>query len=128
MYIQLKNFIIVLTLTTLGISCGKVSTDISVTAFAKAINEPNVQLVDVRTLGEFEQGHLKNALCIDWNAKGSFLEKVNLLDPTKKTLVYCKSGARSAAAAAYLVNQGFKNLNTLEGGITSWQEAKLPIE
>jgi adenylyltransferase/sulfurtransferase len=49
-------------------------------------------------------------------------EKFAQLDPNKETIVYCRSGARSANATAFLIQKGFKNVKNLEGGILAWAD------
>lgn len=89
--------------------------------FEKKINTQKPQLLDVRTAGEFQSGHLKNALQADWMNKTQFAERVKYLDKSRPVLVYCASGMRSAAAAQYLVANGFANVQNLKGGITAWK-------
>jgi adenylyltransferase/sulfurtransferase len=48
--------------------------------------------------------------------------KFSQLDPNKETIVYCRSGARSANATAFLMQNGFKNVKNLEGGILAWAD------
>ena len=42
------------------------------------------------------------------------------LDPEKEIVVYCHHGGRSYAAGNYLVENGFKNVHNLTGGIDAW--------
>jgi rhodanese-related sulfurtransferase len=50
------------------------------------------------------------------------------LDPTRRAIVYCRSGARSALATLTLRTLGFENVANLEGGFAAWKEAGLPTE
>jgi thioredoxin 1 len=88
--------------------------------------KPDVQLIDARTPGEYAQGHLANSVNLDWNG-GVLQERVSELDPKKPVLIYCASGRRSAAAAAFLKEKGFTNVTDLAGGIGAWQQAGMPI-
>lgn len=88
---------------------------------------PDVQLVDVRTVAEFESGHLANAENIVVT-DSDFESQINKLDKTKPIYVYCKSGARSARACDALEEMGFVEMYDLKGGITSWKSAGLSIE
>jgi len=87
---------------------------------------PDVQLVDARTAGEYAQGHLANARNLDWNG-GELQQRVGELDPKKPVLIYCASGRRSAAAAAFLKEKGFTKVVDLAGGIGAWQQAGMPV-
>ncbi|MBY0480889.1 MAG: thioredoxin fold domain-containing protein [Chitinophagaceae bacterium] len=90
-------------------------------AFEAALNSGTYQLLDVRTAGEFQSGHLKNALQADWNNQAQFIERIQYIDKTKPLLVYCASGVRSNNAAQYLKGIGFKNVQNLKGGLTAWK-------
>ena len=48
------------------------------------------------------------------------------LDPARRVIVYCRSGARAALAAVTLKGMGYENVANLEGGFGAWQEAGLP--
>lgn len=99
---------------------------IRVEAAEKLINE-RIQLLDVRTIEEWNSGHLKGARRVELTDK-EFDAKVNAtFDPAKPVLVYCRSGGRSARAVARLRELGFKNVHDLNGGITAWEKAGKPI-
>ena len=88
----------------------------------KLQSEKEAQLVDVRTPGEYDGGHLPNAVNIDWNGP-DFKNAVAILDKSKPTFVYCLSGGRSTDAASAMVKMGFKNIIQLDGGIRAWINA-----
>ncbi len=50
------------------------------------------------------------------------------LDPSRRTVLYCASGGRSALAAAALQELGYTNVAHLDGGFTNWAEAAQPVE
>jgi len=77
-----------------------------------------VQLVDVRSPGEYTQGHIENAININVYDK-AFTTKTDALDKSKPVYVYCRSGSRSMKAANNLKNRGFNVVN-LNGGIGGW--------
>lgn len=85
----------------------------------------DLQLVDVRTPDEFLNGHLINAMNIDWKAD-DFEEKSKALDKGKPVFLYCMSGPRSNAAGTKLLEMGFKNVYVMEGGMMKWRNADLP--
>lgn len=124
-----KNLIVLFFLIVLT-GCGKAQnngdSNLSATEFAKKLNQTkDAQLVDVRTPGEFRNGHLKNAMNIDWNAD-DFAEKAKALDKDKSVFLYCMSGPRSTAAAEKLQEMGFKNIYEMQGGMMKWRNANLP--
>jgi thioredoxin len=82
-------------------------------------------LLDVRTPGEYSEGHLQDALNIDWNGD-AFETEAAKLDMSKPVFVYCLAGSRSAAAAEKMREMGFKQVYELKGGILKWRAAGLP--
>lgn len=87
-----------------------------------------IQLLDVRTKDEWDEGHLKGAKMVTVTEK-EFLEKAKaVLDPKKPVLVYCRSGGRSAKATKQLREAGFTTVHDLDGGIMAWEDAGKPIE
>jgi rhodanese-related sulfurtransferase len=74
----------------------------------------------VRTAQEFSEGHLDNALNIDYYAS-DFQDMVSTLDKEQPVYVYCRSGGRSAKAAEIMKNSGFKVIYDLKGGYMAWK-------
>lgn len=105
----------------------KVSLTISSNEFQSAIQQSNVQILDVRSAGEFASGHIKNALQANWNDPNEFENRTQHLDKKSTIYIYCQAGGRSAAAQAYLIEKGFNVVN-LEGGMSNWKMNNLPIE
>ena len=103
------------------------SPNLAVPEFEKAIAEKNIQVLDVRTPGEYQSGHLSNALQANWNDEKEFRERVKALDKTKPVYTYCLSGGRSGAAITWLKENGFTAYN-LTGGINAWKMAGKPVE
>lgn len=99
----------------------------AVEEFSQRMTSKGVVLVDVRTPKEFADGHLQGATNVTWG--NEFEKKWNAAGIKKRytVAVYCRSGRRSKAAAAFLVKQGY-NVIELEGGITAWQKAGKPVE
>jgi rhodanese-related sulfurtransferase len=90
------------------------------TDYATAISGPKVQLVDVRTPSEYNGGHIKKAINIDFFNASNFKAAFEKLDKTKPVYVYCRSGARSQKAARKLVAMGFNEIYDLRGGYNAW--------
>jgi len=92
--------------------------------FEKEITtKENIQILDVRTPGEFFSGHIKNALQADWNDAKEFERRLAFIDKTKPVYVYCLAGGRSAAAADKMRKLGYNNVYELKGGINAWRAA-----
>lgn len=79
-------------------------------------NDPP-KLLDVREDEELAICKLNNTYHIPL---GELLDRVSELNPEDNLVVYCRSGARSASATAYLLKRGFKRVRNLETGINGW--------
>ena len=90
------------------------------------INRDNALVVDLRSPGEFEKGHIA----------GSKNVQPSQFDPEHKQLaaakalpvvLVCKTGSTAGDAAKRLKKAGFENVFVLDGGIGAWQQADLPL-
>lgn len=50
------------------------------------------------------------------------------LDPSRRVILHCASGGRSALAASMLQDMGYSNVAHLDGGFTAWKDAGRPTE
>ena len=80
--------------------------------------EQGYLIVDVRTAGEYADGHIPNAINIP-NESIHTTPPKELPDKAQKIFVYCRSGARSQQAAQKLANMGYTNIVEM-GGIKDW--------
>lgn len=87
--------------------------------FKSMLEEEGIQLVDVRTSGEYSGGTINDAVNIDF-LSADFKEKIGALDKTKKTLIFCQSGGRSGKAGAIMEELGFETVVDLSGGYGAW--------
>ena len=90
------------------------------------INREDALVLDVREDGEYQGGHIINALHIP---VASLNERLGELEKhkDKPIIVGCRSGQRSARACATLRKQGFEQVYNLSGGVMAWQNANLPL-
>lgn len=102
--------------------------EVDATTFEKGIREEKVQILDVRTPGEFSSGHLHHALQADYTNQPVFKERVAYIDKQQPVYIYCLSGGRSAAAAEWMRKEGFRSVIELEGGINAWKKAGKPLD
>lgn len=79
-------------------------------------------IIDIRTPQEFSDGHIENAINIDFYSR-DFRQKLSELDKNKTYLVYCRTGVRSKLAMPVFINLGFKEVYEMDGGIVAWIEA-----
>jgi len=81
-------------------------------------------LLDVRNADEFSRGHVEGAVFLPLHMVPL---RVSELDRAETYYVVCESGARSAQACAYLAQQGY-DVRSVQGGMSAWRSAGLPVE
>jgi len=86
---------------------------------------PNLVILDVRTKGEYDSGHIYGATLIPVT---ELLARIGELSSHKDDpiLVYCGSGGRSQTASGYLDSNGFTEVYNMLGGIAAWKSAGYP--
>ncbi|MFT6291154.1 MAG: glyoxylase-like metal-dependent hydrolase (beta-lactamase superfamily II) [Ilumatobacter sp.] len=80
-----------------------------------------LQLVDIRHPGEVERGMIPGASTIP---VGQLPRRLEELDPSAPTVVYCAGGYRSSVAASVLRQAGFRDVSDIVGGYGAWFEAQ----
>lgn len=107
-----------------------ISEHVNIHQFADLIAEnsdnPNIEIIDVRTPDEFHAGHIANAVVIDFYGKG-FVNKLEQLDKNKTYLLYCRSGNRSGKTLKLMRKLGFKAAYNMKGGMNKWTAAKQAV-
>ncbi|MCS7058118.1 MAG: rhodanese-like domain-containing protein [Meiothermus sp.] len=98
--------------------------DISPTE-ARKLQEQNTLFVDVREPEEFAQARIEGARLIPLS---EFAARHQEIPKDEPVVLYCRSGARSAQAAAWLSAKGYPNILNLDGGILAWYQAGLPLD
>ena len=87
----------------------------------------DVCLIDVRQPDEFtgELGHIPNAKLIVLDTLADHLDEI----PKDKTVIFvCRSGGRSGRATAFALQNGYKDVYNLKGGMLLWNDLHLPTE
>ncbi len=69
-------------------------------------------VIDVRTLEEFESGHIEDSSNIEWQEISSITDNIN---KDQKIYLYCRSGRRSQNATNILIDLGYKDVTNLGG-------------
>lgn len=95
-------------------------------SFLEVANTAGVVIIDVRTPAEFAEGHLPNAVNVDFQS-GNFEEEINYLAKDVTYAVYCRSGSRSKQATAVMADLGFTSIYDLDGGLADLQAAGAQI-
>lgn len=101
---------------------------ITVKAFDQKMKTSGVQILDVRTAGEYQGGHFNNALQANWLNEKEFVDRVQYIDKTKPVLVYCASGVRSEEAMNWMKKNGFQDVSNLKGGLSAWRMEGMPLD
>lgn len=90
------------------------------------MNKENAVVIDIRAKDTFKDGHIigsQNILANDLSEKSNKLQKFK-----NKSLVFvCNNGQQSLKSAIQVRRQGFEQVFCLQGGITAWRNASLPL-
>lgn len=77
-------------------------------------------IIDVRTPSEYKEGHIKNAININYY-DDDFQAKLSGLNKSKTYLIYCRSSSRSGNTLTIMEEIGFQRVYNLASGITGWE-------
>lgn len=90
--------------------------------FRKIKDEEGTIILDVRSNYEHSVGKFRGAVTLDMENFRDFPEKVKELEQykNKKVITYCTGGIKCEKASAYLIEQGFKDVYQLHGGIIKY--------
>ena len=90
------------------------------------INHEDALVLDVRSDGEFAEGHIINAINAPLAGLAQQLSKLE--KHRERTIITtCRNGQQAASASGILRKNGFQNVFSLSGGIAAWQGASLPL-
>ncbi len=96
----------------------------------KVQSKEDFVLLDVRTLEEYEEMHLENALLLPvQELSQETLTRIGLGEDAKdkEIVLYCRSGARSQTAYNVMKSLGYTNIKSVAGGMIHWQEDQYPL-
>lgn len=88
---------------------------------------PNLCLIDVRELNEWQEVHIPGALHIPQDTLPAQIAK-KIPDYNQPIYLHCRGGVRSLHAAQKLIELGYKEVYSLDGGITAWEKCGYPIK
>lgn len=99
---------------------------------AEKLKTGTAVVVDVRQSTEWDHGHIDGSVpaprgLLEFFADPASPRHTDALDPDRPMIVVCHSGARAALAAATLQDMGFADVSILEGGLSAWLAAGLPV-
>ena len=98
-----------------GCSSNSAVTDLGAAEFVAQAQAEGVVIIDVRTAGEFNAGHIANAINIDVESM-RFDEEIAALDKDVTYALYCRSGNRSSIAAGKMSDAGFTSILNAQVG------------
>lgn len=98
--------------------------NITVAELLTKLQQDNLKLIDVRTDAEIARGKIPQGDALPLHLLPL---RLNELDKSAATVFYCQMGGRSAQAAAFAAGNGFSDVYNLQGGITAWAHAGLPV-
>ena len=92
----------------------------------------HIAFLDVREPVEWEE-HIAGAVqvprgLLEFVADPASPKHNPELDPSRRVIVYCRSGTRAALATLTLKTLGYENVANLKGGFSAWKEAGLPTD
>ena len=88
-------------------------------------SEAPCQLFDVRPYPEFASGHIRGARLMPLD---EIPRRLGEIDRTRRVVLVCRTGRRSAEARETLATAGFERASELAGGVLAWQQAGLPLD
>jgi rhodanese-related sulfurtransferase len=108
--------------------------NLNVEQVADELARGDAVLVDLREPGErVEHGAIPGAVhaprgMLEFYADPSSKYHKPELDPSRRVILHCAAGGRSALAADTLQQMGYSNVAHLDGGFTAWKESGQPVE
>jgi rhodanese-related sulfurtransferase len=90
------------------------------------MNREDALVLDVRETGEWGSGHIHGARHITLGQLGNRMSEIEKFKD-KPIIVICASGNRSSSACGQLKKAGFDKVYSLDGGISAWVGANLPL-
>ncbi len=109
-------------------------TTYSVDEVKARLNDPKVQIVDIRDVRELSTGtvvgsyHAPRGMLEFWVDPASPYHKPLFADEGKEFILFCGAGWRSALAAKTLQDMGMRNVAHIDGGYAEWQKQGAPTE
>ena len=99
--------------------------EVTVQQAQEMLDKGGAVLIDVREPYEFKEIHAQNATLIPLSAFG---QRYKEIPQDKEVLLICRTGARSAQAGMFTMQNGYSQVYNVRGGTLAWVQAKLPTE
>ena len=121
--VKIKDQIVAYDVEAAEYDMGNVGRHLNASKFNQKLEQSNVVAVDMRNYYESEVGRFENAIIPDVDTSRDLLPEVKSLlngHEEDEILLYCTGGIRCEKASAYLIKNGFSNVNQLQGGIIQY--------
>ena len=99
--------------------------DINIDTFKLLLEEPNVQVVDLRNATEFKSGHIKGAEHV---FVGTLMNNLDKIIKEKIVVIHCQSGDRATIGYSLLAREGFKNVLNYSASMNEWMALGNAVE
>src|SRR4029077_20987908 len=100
-------------------------TEISPQDAAAKLNSGDAVVLDVRDKDEWDEGHIPGATHMSRGTIEFDIEE-KVPDPNAMIICHCGGGGRAALSAETLQKMGYKNVQSMAGGLKAWKAAGLP--
>jgi len=90
---------------------------IDIDTFKSQLDEPNVQVVDLRNATEFKSGHIKGA---DHVFVGTLMDNLDKVSKDKKVVIHCQGGDRATIGYSLLASAGYTNILNYSASMNEW--------
>lgn len=97
-----------------------ISAEIDPSSVNELLNDKYTVVIDVRTVDEYNSGHLSDAVNIPLSRLQKSIRENEEITPDDEIIVYCRSGRRSMNAYEILNELGYSNVKSMSGGIIKW--------
>ncbi len=91
---------------------------------ASSLRDKGAFILDVREPSEWNEFHMPNSTLIPL---GQLASRVAEVPKDRTVVVVCRSGNRSKAGRDTLLQAGFTNVTSMDGGLTAWRSGGLPV-
>lgn len=89
--------------------------------------QPDLKLIDVREIDEWQELRIPGAIHMPKDEITHLIQN-KIADKTEPVYLYCRGGVRSLFAAQCLLDQGYEEVYSVNGGIMEWAMSGYPIE
>ena len=100
--------------------------EVSSNEAAELIQNEQPIILDVRTPNEYKRGHLHQSILIPVQELQNRYKELGTRKD-REILIYCATGNRSTVASKILIDNGFKHIVNMRGGIYNWSKKNYPV-